>query len=205
MYNATTRTTSNSPGVETRIPGWGNSEPVEWVDPSHASQGSYFNVIGNALVKQGWIRNKSIRGAPYDFRKAPNENKKWFIDLKELVEDTYKINNNTPITFVCHSMGALMTTVFLQQQPNSWKEKYILSMITLGGAWGGSVKAIKVFAIGDNLGAFALRPKIMRIAQITFPSLSWLLPNPLFWKPDEVLVQTRVRNYTMSQMEEFFK
>lgn len=35
-YNSTTRTTSNAPGVEIRIPGWGNPEVVEWIDPSHA-------------------------------------------------------------------------------------------------------------------------------------------------------------------------
>lgn len=35
-YDNVTRTTKNSPGVETRIPGWGDPEVVEWIDPSHA-------------------------------------------------------------------------------------------------------------------------------------------------------------------------
>jgi lysophospholipase III len=35
-YNNETRTTSNSPGVEIRIPKWGDPEVVEWIDPSHA-------------------------------------------------------------------------------------------------------------------------------------------------------------------------
>lgn len=35
-YNNVTRESSNSPGVETRIPGWGNPEVVEWIDPSKA-------------------------------------------------------------------------------------------------------------------------------------------------------------------------
>jgi lysophospholipase III len=72
-YDNVTRTTSNQEGVETRIPGWGTSEVVEWLDPSHASVGSYFRTVGNALVKLGYERGKSIRGAPYDFRKAPSE------------------------------------------------------------------------------------------------------------------------------------
>lgn len=45
----------------------------------------------------------------------------------------------------------------------------------------------------------------MRAEQITSPSLAWLLPSPLFWKPDEVLVQTQTRAYTFSQQEDFFK
>jgi hypothetical protein len=35
-YNNETRTTSNSPGVEIRIPGWGTPDVVEWIDPSQA-------------------------------------------------------------------------------------------------------------------------------------------------------------------------
>lgn len=68
VYDNKTRTTQNSPGVETRIPGWGNPESVEWIDPTHASSGAYFKDIGNALVANGYVRNVSIRGAPYDFR-----------------------------------------------------------------------------------------------------------------------------------------
>lgn len=74
-YDNVTRTTSNGPGVEIRIPGFGNSETVEWLDPSHASPGSYFKDIGNALVGIGYVRNVSLRGAPYDFRKAPSKNR----------------------------------------------------------------------------------------------------------------------------------
>lgn len=44
----------------------------------------------------------------------------------------------------------------------------------------------------------------MRAEQITSPSLAWLLPSPLFWKPDEVLVQTQSRAYTFAQLEDFF-
>lgn len=71
-YDNVTRTTQNSPGVTTKIPGWGSSETVEWLDPSHASSGAYFKDIGNALLSLGYERNFSIRGAPYDFRKAPS-------------------------------------------------------------------------------------------------------------------------------------
>lgn len=73
IYDNVTRTTRNNDGVDIRIPGFGGSETVEWLDPSHASTGSYFNNIGDALVKLGHVRNKTIKGAPYDFRKAPSK------------------------------------------------------------------------------------------------------------------------------------
>lgn len=72
-YDNVTRTTKNADGVDIRIPGFGSSEVVEWIDPSHASAGAYFKDIGNLLVSHGYIRNISIRGAPYDFRKGPSK------------------------------------------------------------------------------------------------------------------------------------
>lgn len=78
VYDNVTRTTSNSPGVDLRVPGWGDPFVVEWLDPTKASAGSYFKDIGNALVSLGYERNVSIRGAPYDFRKAPSKIKSGF-------------------------------------------------------------------------------------------------------------------------------
>lgn len=45
----------------------------------------------------------------------------------------------------------------------------------------------------------------MRQEQITNPSLAWLLPSPLFWKPDEVLVQTDKKNFTLTNLQSFFQ
>ncbi|XP_072383690.1 lysosomal phospholipase A and acyltransferase-like isoform X1 [Diabrotica undecimpunctata] len=205
IYDNKTRTTRNNDGVDIRVPGWGGSETVEWLDPSHASTGKYFVGIGNTLVEMGYVRNVSIKGAPYDFRKAPNENQDFFVNLKTLVEDTYKENNNTPVVLLAHSMGGPMSLTFLNRQTQSWKDKYIRCLISLAAVWGGSVKAVKVFAIGDDLGSYALRESVMRQEQITSPSLAWLLPSKLFWKPDEVLVQTDKKNYTINDLEQFFQ
>lgn len=73
-YDNVTRATENTPGVFLRIPGFGQSEVVEWLDPSFTKSlaGAYFKDIANALVAHGYERNVTIRGAPYDFRKAPS-------------------------------------------------------------------------------------------------------------------------------------
>uniref|UniRef100_A0A1B0C7T2 AB hydrolase-1 domain-containing protein n=1 Tax=Glossina palpalis gambiensis TaxID=67801 RepID=A0A1B0C7T2_9MUSC len=203
-YDNVTKTTHNTPGVETRVPGWGDPEVVHWIDPSHNMNGAYFIDIGNLLISRGYDSKKNIRGAPYDFRKAPNENRQYFIDLKELVEATYEANNQIPITFIAHSMGSPMILVFLQQQTSEWKAKYIARVISLAGAWAGSIKALKVYAMGDDLDSFLLSGKILKEEQISNPSTAWLLPSPLFWGGDEVLVKTPKRSYTMGQLEQFF-
>lgn len=73
----------------------------------------------------------------------------YFSKLKTLIEETYIENNNLPVIMLAHSMGSLMSLYFLNSQTQSWKDKYIRSLVTLSGVWGGSVKAIKVYAIGN--------------------------------------------------------
>lgn len=102
-------------------------------------------------------------------------------------------------------MGGPMTLVFLQQQTQKWKDRYIEQVVSLAGAWAGSVKAVKVYAVGDDLGSFALSGSTLRAEQITSPSLAWLLPSPHFWKPDEVLVSTPTKQYTMANLNEFLE
>ncbi|KAF5306639.1 hypothetical protein FQA39_LY08828 [Lamprigera yunnana] len=203
-YNNVTRKTSNVEGVDIRVPGFGETETVEWLDPSHASSGYYFKDIGNALVNLGHVRNKTIKGAPYDFRKAPNENEQFFKQLKVLIEETVHDNNNTPAIVIAHSMGAPMAIYFLSLQTQSWKDKYVKCLVSLAGAWGGSVKAVKVYAIGDDLGSYFLRESVMRQEQISSPSLAWLLPSPYFWSQTETLVQTDHKNYSLSNLEDYF-
>lgn len=73
VYDNNTRTTSNSPGVEIRFPGFGNCSSVEYIDPSKASSGCYFSSIGTMLTNLGYQGGVSYRGAPYDFRKGPSK------------------------------------------------------------------------------------------------------------------------------------
>lgn len=60
------------------------------------------------------------------------------------------MNGNTPVTLVAHSMGGPMSLIMLQRQSQKWKDKYVNALITLSAVWAGSVKAVKVFAIGIN-------------------------------------------------------
>lgn len=74
-YDPKTRTTRDNDGVTLRIPGFGRSEVVEWLDPSLTKSlaGAYFKDVANALALHGYERNITLRGAPYDFRKGPSE------------------------------------------------------------------------------------------------------------------------------------
>lgn len=76
IYDPMTRTTSNPPGVVFKLPQFGRTEAIEWIDTvpivDHIELGSYFNHIVDALVGHKYIRGENLFGAPYDFRKGPS-------------------------------------------------------------------------------------------------------------------------------------
>ncbi|TKR94100.1 hypothetical protein L596_008432 [Steinernema carpocapsae] len=105
VFNTTTGMSEDSPGVETRIQGFGGTASVEWLDKSKASQGTYFTYIADALTKWGYTRGKDLRGAPFDWRRAPHELTGYYAMLRTLIETTYYYNNNTKVIILGHSMG----------------------------------------------------------------------------------------------------
>ncbi|XP_065781682.1 lysosomal phospholipase A and acyltransferase isoform X2 [Muntiacus reevesi] len=71
VYNQMSRTTQFPDGVDVRVPGFGDTFSLEFLDPSKSSVGSYFHTMVESLVGWGYERGKDVRGAPYDWRRAP--------------------------------------------------------------------------------------------------------------------------------------
>lgn len=225
VYNNDTRKTVNSDGVTTRVPGWGNTSSVEWIDPTQGADGAYFVNLANALVRNGYKRGVSLFGAPYDFRKGPSKksgvgivgrfNKIWFkfpdedaefrSQLKELVEQVFASNNNTAVTLIVHGAGGPKLLHFLQEQSQEWKDKHVKRMVSLNGAWGGTVQSIETYTVGDDFGLPYIEPSSIGNMEKTYPSLARMMPSPLFWKPHSVLAKTRNRVYTLENVHQFFK
>lgn len=203
-YNRTTRRTQNAPGVSIRVGGFGTSESVEFVDPAKVYGTGYFDTIVRQLVALGYERNKNIFGAPYDFRRAPNELEDYFTDLRALVEKAHARNGKERVVLVCHSMGCLNSLYFMQRASQSWKDKYVRSIVSLSGVWGGSVKALKAFASGDNFGVIVIPSLSLREDVRTFPSLAYLLPSSDLWPSDAVLMRNKDKAYTVRDYRQFF-
>ncbi|KPP65900.1 group XV phospholipase A2-like [Scleropages formosus] len=203
IYNWTTRSTEAPPGVDVRVPGFGQTYPLEYLDPSKRPVGIYFFSIVQSLVDWGYTRNADIRGAPYDWRKAPNENKAYFVALRKMIEEMAETYGG-PVVLIAHSMGNMYTLYFLNQQPQEWKDRYIKAFVSLGAPWGGVAKTLRVVASGDNNRIPVISPLKIRYQQRTAVSTSWLFPYNNTWRDDEVLVFAPTANYTLRDYKRFF-
>ena len=136
VYDSKRRTTSNSPGVETLINGFGQTHTVEYLDKYPFSVASYFAPIVNAFVANfKYVRGVNVRAAPYDWRKAPNELGEYYANLTKLVEDSYYANNGTRVILIAHSMGNPIALFWLNRIVSpAWKSKFIRSFVSLAGA-----------------------------------------------------------------------
>lgn len=71
-YDPSTKTFSNTEGVEIETRDFGNTSSVEFLDPSLDIEiTNYFHDVVKRFSKLGYVRGETIRAAPYDWRFAP--------------------------------------------------------------------------------------------------------------------------------------
>ncbi|CAH8549446.1 unnamed protein product [Dicrocoelium dendriticum] len=188
------------------FPGWGDTRNLEYLDDSKHVLGRQFNTFVTSLVNTSFYRrNLSIRGAPYDFRKTPHENKMFMINLKKLIEQTYALNEMTRVALISHSMGTLYCAYFLHLQTQSWKKTYLQTFIAISGPFGGAARTTKAIASGDNFGVSHYPPLSVRRMLRSFSSLALLLPDERLWFSNETLIYTPNFNYSVHDMKRFFE
>lgn len=80
---------------------------------------------------------------------STDELQHYFDALRQLTEEMYNTSGQR-VVYLLHSMGGPITWYFLGHQSQSWKDKYVESVISVAGAWGGSIKAVKVYTAGKS-------------------------------------------------------
>ena len=129
-------------------------------------------------------------------------NDTYFVELTKLIMGSYKINGEKKVTLICHSMGCLYTLFYLQAAPQVFKDTYIDKLVSLAGAYGGSVNSVETIMYGYdfhmNLPLEMLH--LMRNISTRQPSTYFLFPKPeAFGK--KVLVELEGVNYTANDHE----
>jgi len=208
-YDASTQQYSNKPGVT--LDGsvdFGGVSGLAYLDTG-IKLSAYFAPLINKLVSTlNYTVGTTLRGAPYDWRLAPDglnqtvhgsaSNTSYFNRLKNLVEETYLLNQNQRVVLISHSMGGPVALSFLQQQTDKWKSTYVAGFMPLSPPFGGAVSTVLALVSGDTLGVPIVSHSIFHPIQSTCASGPWLFPQPSLWKEDEVLVTSPDAKYTSS-------
>ena len=207
VYDTASDSFSNSPGVDVRVPCYGEVCGVEYLDESlKVSDSAYFHDLIEAFAQAGYVRGANIRSAPYDFRYSPAGDPSSYVSRTvSLVEEMYADGGGVPVTLVSHSMGSLWTHYLLHGASREWKDKHVACWVALAPAYGGTAKELRLFASGDNEGIPLVSGLTVRGEQRSYESNFWLLPNKALWSSTEVLVSTPARNYTAHDVPELLQ
>jgi lysophospholipase-3 len=176
-YNRTAGRTMTSAGVVIRPKAFGKLDGIEYLtDQMHLDAVSYYAHIIDLLVTAGYTKNLNILGAPYDWRRSPDDNDEFLGQMQSLVETAYEQNGKTKSIIVCHSMGCLYSLYFLNQMPKEWKAKHVQQFIALAAPWGGAVPAVRAIVSGSNLKMFIYKDSKLRGMERSMSSSYYLLP-----------------------------
>nr|AFK36900.1 unknown [Lotus japonicus] len=202
----------NTPGVQTRVPHFGSTKSLLYLNPRLKLITEYMASLVDSLEELGYIDGETLFGAPYDFRyglAAPGHpsqvGTKFLNDLKSLIEKASISNGGKPVILVSHSLGGLFVQQLLSRSPSSWYKKYIKHFVAISAPWGGTVDEMLTFASGNTLGVPLVDPLLVRDEQRSSESNLWLLPNPKMFDPQMSLVITSNRSYSAHDMTDFLK
>ncbi|CAF1191845.1 unnamed protein product [Adineta steineri] len=198
IYNYSSNSFENPPGVETRI--IVNSINGSFLDGLLWEYIQLDKFLFHFVTKHKYIDGQNMHSVPYDFRRGTNKTLFLFNNnLKELIESTYIRNMNKSVYLISHSTGGSMVLYFLSQQLQTWKNQYINSWISLSGNIAGEVDNI------ENLVQGFLSPVVSRDVIQSWDFFAWRLPEPMIYGSERIIVKTPSRNYTSYDMLDFLR
>ena len=199
-YNASTKAYANKPGVTIDASvDWGGVGGLDFLDAKLHVGGYFHSLIRHLEATLGYKVGLSLRGAPYDWRQAPDgfstvdagaayKGGSYFDRLRQLVEETRKLNGQRRVVLVTHSMGGPTAYAFLRTMSAPWKATHIAALIALSPPFGGALSTMKALVSGDTLGIPLITHSLFHPIQSTCASGPWLFPQPALWPAHEVLI-----------------
>ncbi|OMO50934.1 Lecithin:cholesterol/phospholipid:diacylglycerol acyltransferase [Corchorus capsularis] len=200
----------NAPGVETRVPDFGSTNSLLYLNPWLKQLTAYMAPLVKSLEEIGYVNGENLFGAPYDFRYglAPEGHpskvgSKFLQDLKDLIEKASASNGGKPVILLSHSLGGLYTLQLLNRNSPTWRRHFIKHFVALSAPWGGTVQEMLTFASGNSFGVPLVNPVLVRGEQRSSESNLWLMPSPKLFSPRKMLVLTPKMAYSAHDIPQF--
>lgn len=152
---------------------------VESLDPSLPSKTVYLGTLVDNLVRGaagGLVKGKSLRAAPYDFRRLPSA--EWLAATRQTVEEMFAQAGGQPVVLVAHSMGNVFVEYLLAAQTPAWRAKYVHHYVAVSAPFGGCLEEVQVLLAGDNEGIPLVSPLTVRPEQRSYETNYLLMPVP---------------------------
>ncbi|XP_065177783.1 phospholipase A2 group XV-like [Sycon ciliatum] len=192
-------------GIETRIPNFGSTKSIEYLDNSTdfiiRAETKYFHDMVQYFVDNaGYERDESIVAAPYDWRKSPWSMDGYFERLQALVENV-TAKYNAPAIVISHSMGGPVLKAFFNTTTSDWRDKHIKAWFPVEGVWIGSPKVLEAIVSGDGFGTPAPVADLIDMER-SLESTLFLAPMPGLWPNDVsdelIIVEETSKSYGVS-------
>ena len=138
---------SSDPGLTIETEDFGGEKGLSFVDKVGFLGKKNFPVFHNLFKifqNNGYTIKQNLFGAPYDWRIAVSGiEKTFFPKLKNLIEESYKINYPKKVTLYAFSLGGLCLHRFLTEYVDEkWKNRYIEKQILISPSIGGSPSSL---------------------------------------------------------------
>ncbi|KAL4333953.1 hypothetical protein GQ457_07G024810 [Hibiscus cannabinus] len=201
----------NAPGVETRVPEFGSTDSLLYLNPNLKQLTAYMAPLVDSLEEIGYVSGETLFGAPYDFRYGlaaeghpSHVGTKFLEDLKDLIEKASASNGGKPVILLSHSLGGLYVLQLLNRNSPCWSQRFIKHFVALSAPWGGTVQEMLTFASGNSFGVPLVDPLLVRGEQRSSESNLWLMPSPKLFGPEKTLVITPNEAYSAHDIPQFF-
>lgn len=210
QYDSKTKDSENQDGVDADIVSFGGVDGISYLDESFniTSFIPYFNMYIEYLQNHGYSVGKDLFGAPFDWRRGLLVGDKHYARLKTLIENAYKINSNTKVSLVGHSLGGYLIHYFLSNMTTpEWREKYIRSAILVAPSIGGSATIIENLWNGalSVLSNFGISSDVMAKMSTSLGSMYDQIPNFEIFGDKPLFYNKYGQQYTAREIPQLLK
>ncbi|KAK8892146.1 hypothetical protein M9Y10_029369 [Tritrichomonas musculus] len=204
-YNETTNSQQSREGVDVHPEDFGGISDVTVTGPYFLRYFfSYMWRMVNKFIEYGYVPKKDLFAAPYDWRFGADMPESYYNSLRELIEKAYKLNNNTKVAIVAHSLGSQLAHIFLTEKTTpEWRKQYINSTTLIAPSWSGSGTSINTLLRIESALVQFFRPRGVTEFTCTLGTLHIHMPHSLAYANTTLIIDPDGNEYKAPQLVDF--